>query len=214
MLPTKKSSPASLISTSNVILLSAIPSEWVEQLLCKVPKDQMSLPAKRFVAQLLATSGLLKKTLTIAKSHLKIQMFYIGFDQEVDLAQFPYDEFSKNLLEMALGSIGHVEAAKTVASEIREIDLYFVPHNPSPATPALGLLERLAFTATSFEPFRNPVAPEHVKSCLAKLLDLHGELTRTAKREKRPSIPELLKKLQRCRWVVPTEEKHCSYWLT
>jgi hypothetical protein len=106
------------------------------------------------------------------------------------LAQFPYDEFSKNLLEMALGSIGQVEAAKTVASEIREIDLYFVPHNPSPATPALGLLERLAVTATSFEPFRNPVAPEHVKSCLAKLLDLHGEMTKAAKREKRPSIPE------------------------
>jgi hypothetical protein len=117
-------------------------------------------------------------------------MFYIAFDQEVALAQFPYDEFSKNLLEMALGSIGQVEAAKTVASEIREIDLYFVPHNPSPAAPALGLLERLAVTATSFEPFRNPVAPEHVKSCLAKLLDLHGELTRAAKREKRPSIPE------------------------
>ncbi len=91
---------------------------------------------------------------------------------------------------MALGSIGHVEAAKTVASEIREIDLYFVPHNPSPAVPALGLLERLAVTATSFEPFRNPVAPEHVKSCLAKLLDLHGEMIRVAKREKRPSIPE------------------------
>jgi Domain of unknown function (DUF4351) len=106
------------------------------------------------------------------------------------LAQFPYDEFSKNLLELALKPIGHVEASKTVASEIREIDLYFVPHNPSPATPALGLLERLAITATSFEPFRNPVALEHIKSCLAKLLDLHGELTRDAKRQKRPSIPE------------------------
>jgi HipA-like C-terminal domain len=34
--------------------LSAISSDWVEQLLCRVPKDRMSLPAKEFVAQLLA----------------------------------------------------------------------------------------------------------------------------------------------------------------
>jgi hypothetical protein len=34
--------------------LSAISSDWVEKLLCRVPKDRMSLPAKEFAAQLLA----------------------------------------------------------------------------------------------------------------------------------------------------------------
>ncbi len=34
--------------------LSAISSEWIEQLLCRVPEDRMSLPAREFAAQLLA----------------------------------------------------------------------------------------------------------------------------------------------------------------
>jgi hypothetical protein len=86
--------------------------------------------------------------------------------------------------------IGNVEIAKTVVSEVREIDLYFVPHTPSLSAPALGLLQRLANTPTSFEPFRNPVAVENIKSCLVKLLDLHGELTKAAKKNNRPSVPE------------------------
>ncbi len=86
--------------------------------------------------------------------------------------------------------IGNVEIAKTVVSEVREIDLYFVPHTPSLSAPALGLLQRLATTPTSFEPFRNPVAVENIKSCLVKLLDLHGELTKAAKKNNRPSVPE------------------------
>jgi hypothetical protein len=108
----------------------------------------------------------------------------------VSLSQFPYDEFSKNLLETSLKAIGTVEVAKTVASEMREIDLYFVPHQPNVSVPALGLLQRLATNPTSFEPFRNPVSVEYIKSCLVKLLDFHGELTKAARKNKRPSIPE------------------------
>jgi Domain of unknown function (DUF4351) len=104
------------------------------------------------------------------------------------LSQYPYDEFSKNFLETLCKPLGEVQAAKTVASEVREIDLYFVPHNPAISLPALGLLQSLITTPVSFEPFRNPVAIEHIKSCLVKLLDLHGEITKTAKKNKRPTV--------------------------
>ena len=85
--------------------------------------------------------------------------------------------------------MGEVQIAKTVASEVREIDLYFVPHSPNVSFPALGLLQRLITTPVSFEPFRNPVDEESIKSCLVKLLDLHGEITKTAKKNKRPTVP-------------------------
>jgi hypothetical protein len=106
------------------------------------------------------------------------------------LSQFPYDEFSKNLLEATLQPLGNVEVARTVASEVREVDLYFVPHTPQRPNSALGLLQRLATQPTSFEPFRNPVAVENIKSCLVKLLDLHGEITKTAQKNKQPSVSE------------------------
>jgi hypothetical protein len=88
------------------------------------------------------------------------------------LSQYPYDEFSKNFLETLCKPVGEVQAAKTVASEVREIDLYFVPHNPATSLPALGLLQSLITTPVSFEPFCNPVAIapltpeviEHIKS--------------------------------------------------
>jgi hypothetical protein len=104
------------------------------------------------------------------------------------LSQFPYDEFSKNFLETLCKPVGEVQIAKTVASEVREIDLYFVPRSPIVSFPVLGLLQRLITTPVSFEPFRNPVDEESIKSCLVKLLDLHGEITKTAKKNKRPTV--------------------------
>jgi Domain of unknown function (DUF4351) len=109
-------------------------------------------------------------------------------NKEVSLSQFPYDEFSKNFLEALCKPVGEVQVAKTVASEVREIDLYFVPRSPNISFPALGLLQRLITTPVSFEPFRNPVDEESIKSCLVKLLDLHGEITKTAKKNKRPTV--------------------------
>jgi hypothetical protein len=105
------------------------------------------------------------------------------------LSQYPYDEFSKNFLETLCKPLGEVQAAKTVASEVREIDLYFVPHNPAISLPAIGLLQSLITTPVSFEPFRNPVAIEHIKSCLVKLLDLHGAITKAAKKINAPPFP-------------------------
>jgi Domain of unknown function (DUF4351) len=106
------------------------------------------------------------------------------------LSQFPYDEFSKDFLEVLFQTVGSVQTAKSVASEVREIDLYFVPHFPLVLAPELGLLQRLATTAASFEPFRNPVSVEYIKSCLVKLLDLHGNITKAAKKNKLPTVSE------------------------
>jgi hypothetical protein len=43
------------------------------------------------------------------------------------MSQFPHDEFAKGLLESLLAPFGKVEAAYTLSSETREIDVYFQP---------------------------------------------------------------------------------------
>jgi hypothetical protein len=76
------------------------------------------------------------------------------------MTQFPYDEFSKNYLQALLKPLGEVDIDEIVASEIRKIDVYFVPFPQPPESSAeLGLLGRFANTAALFEPFRNAVQP-------------------------------------------------------
>jgi hypothetical protein len=43
------------------------------------------------------------------------------------MSQYPHDEFAKGLLEPLLAPFGKVEAAYTISSETREIDVYFQP---------------------------------------------------------------------------------------
>jgi hypothetical protein len=68
-------------------------------------------------------------------------------------------------------------------SQVRQIDVYFNPNPPKPPLPNLGLLHKLAATSATFEPFRKAVTIGEICSCIAKLFDLHGELTRQAKRD-------------------------------
>ncbi|MCP2730463.1 flagellar assembly protein H [Limnofasciculus baicalensis] len=103
------------------------------------------------------------------------------------MTRFAHDQFAKDILDETLGYIGGVNPAKPVASEVREIDVYFTP-NPdksgySEYREKLGLLGKMAGTPALFEPFRNPVTPEKVLSCLSKLLDVKADLAREAKRE-------------------------------
>jgi Domain of unknown function (DUF4351) len=98
------------------------------------------------------------------------------------MSQFPHDEFAKDLLETLLTPFGKVETDRTMGSEVREIDVYFTPSAQVVDLPSLGLLQKCAATPASFEPFRNPVAINEVRSCMAKLFDLHTELIRLAKR--------------------------------
>jgi hypothetical protein len=100
------------------------------------------------------------------------------------MTRFIYDQFAKDYLSELLSPIGAVIPSRDVASEVREIDVYFTPSTPtSDYVENLGLLGKMATTAALFEPFRNPVTVSEVRSCLSKLLDVTAELERRARRE-------------------------------
>jgi hypothetical protein len=103
------------------------------------------------------------------------------------MTRFAHDQFAKDILDETLGYIGGVNPNKKVAAEVREIDIYFTPNPDKPEyseyREKLGLLGKMAGTPALFEPFRNPVTPENVLSCLSKLLDVKANLAREAKRE-------------------------------
>ncbi|NEO74710.1 DUF4351 domain-containing protein, partial [Moorena sp. SIO3H5] len=97
----------------------------------------------------------------------------------------PHDQFAKEYLEELLSSLGQVETSKDVKSEVREIDVWFVPNASPSNTSELGLLAKMAITSCLFEPFRNPPSEVEIRSCLLKLYSVHGDLLRQVKREKR-----------------------------
>ncbi|MBG1244074.1 DUF4351 domain-containing protein [Nostoc sp. NZL] len=97
----------------------------------------------------------------------------------------PHDQFAKEYLEELLTSLGKVETSKDVKSEVREIDVWFVPNTSPSNTSELGLLAKMAATSCLFEPFRNAPSEVEIRSCLLKLYTVHGDLLRQAKREKR-----------------------------
>lgn len=109
------------------------------------------------------------------------------------MSQFPHDQFAKDLLENLLTPFGKVETDRKISSEVREIDVCFFPVPSSPNLPSLGLLQKLAFQGAAFEPFRNPVSANEIRSCMGKLFDWHGELNRQANREgkAKPTVSEL-----------------------
>ncbi len=99
------------------------------------------------------------------------------------MTQFPHDQFAKNLLESLLAPGGEVTTALTIDSEVREIDVYFIPAKDSSRIADLGLLARCATQLAVFEPFRNPVSTAEIRSCMAKLYDLQRETVRQAKKD-------------------------------
>ena len=106
------------------------------------------------------------------------------------MTRFIYDQFTKQYIQELLRQLGQTETSKTMASERREIDIFFTP-NPKNIADAshLGLLGRLATTPAVFEPFSNPVKPREICSCLVKLLDIKAEFERQSVREKRRLTP-------------------------
>ncbi len=106
------------------------------------------------------------------------------------MTQFPHDQFAKDLLETLLSPFGEVQTAKTIDSQVREIDVYFSPNPQSPPLASLGLLHKLAATPATFEPFRKAITISEIRSCIAKLFDLQGELSRQAKRAGQTKLTE------------------------
>ncbi|MBD2299087.1 hypothetical protein H6G80_22190 [Nostoc sp. FACHB-87] len=98
------------------------------------------------------------------------------------MTRFIHDQFAKDYLEELLTPYGEVQAARRVAGEVREIDVYFIPTQPSNISETLGLLGQFATTPALFEPFRNPAAATEICDCLLKLLEVRGDLQRQANR--------------------------------
>ena len=113
-----------------------------------------------------------------------------------------YDQFSKDYLEELLSPYGEVKAPQRVASEVREIDLYFrpLPNLELAMVRPLGILGRMAASPNPsiFEPFRNPVSEDEICDCLGKLLDVRRSLQRQANRNNRRLSNEALPKL----WIL------------
>jgi hypothetical protein len=66
-----------------------------------------------------------------------------------------------------------VEISYEVASEVRFVDVFFIPISAAPEyVQRLGLLGDLARTAALFEPYRNPVSWDEIRQCQSKLLDV------------------------------------------
>lgn len=97
----------------------------------------------------------------------------------------PHDQFAKEYLEELLTPLGKVETSRDVKSEVRSIDVWFVPTpENNPNVPTLGLLSQMAATSCLFEPYRNAPTEIEIRSCLLKLYTVHGEVLRKVKREK------------------------------
>ncbi|MBP0020287.1 MAG: hypothetical protein J7647_22380 [Cyanobacteria bacterium SBLK] len=101
------------------------------------------------------------------------------------MTRFIHDQFAKQYLSELLSSLGTVETSKEIHSEGRQIDLLFMPSpTGSDRRKDLGLLGRLTTTPALFEPFRNPVTPSDIRTCLIKLFVIISECEREAKRTK------------------------------
>lgn len=124
----------------------------------------------------------------IGKAHI-CEDFELGIeldddDDDIDLTQLTYEQVSKDYLEKLLSAYGEVEVGRTFStSPRREIDFWFAPR-VSPLPKELGLLARLAKTRALFEPYYYPITADDVRASLLKLLEVHGEFDRAAKREK------------------------------
>ncbi|WP_149031043.1 hypothetical protein [Moorena producens] len=99
----------------------------------------------------------------------------------------PHDQFAKQYLKELLTPHGQVQISREVTSEVRQVDIWFLPAASS-STPAqvLGLLGEMVSKACLLEPFRNAIGIMAVRNCLLKLFALYGDLQRKARREVRP----------------------------
>ncbi|MBP0021330.1 MAG: hypothetical protein J7647_27720 [Cyanobacteria bacterium SBLK] len=101
------------------------------------------------------------------------------------MTRFLHDQFAKQYLSELLSPLGTVETSKEIHAEGRQIDLFFTP-SPSGREQRKdwGLLGQLITTPALLEPFRNPVAPSDIRTCMIKLFVIISEFEREAKRTK------------------------------
>lgn len=96
-----------------------------------------------------------------------------------------HDQFAKQCLAGFLAPYGETEISREVVSEVRQIDVYFVPASTARVLKSeLGLLGQMVTTPALLEPFRNPVQAEHILDCQSKLNEVRNGLVRQAKSQK------------------------------
>ncbi len=99
-----------------------------------------------------------------------------------------HDQFSKEFLAGLLDPFGTTTIDIAVSSEVREIDLLFIPSAGSDPS-ALGLLGRMAQTPCIIEPYRNAPTDADIRICLMRLAIYEGKQRRDARRTK-VSLPD------------------------
>jgi hypothetical protein len=110
----------------------------------------------------------------------------IDFNLAKNVTRLIHDQFAKDYLQELLSPLGKVQISYEIVSEVRAVDVFFVPaSHPSEFFDRLGLLGDLARTEALFEPYRNPVSWNEVRKCQGRLIDVFADCERKAKREKR-----------------------------
>jgi len=95
------------------------------------------------------------------------------------MTRFIHDQFAKQYLIELLIRFGQVESSKDISSEVRQIDILFIPSpQATQDLDSLGLLGRIASTPVIIEPFRNPVTATGILTCLGKLISIREQLAR------------------------------------
>ncbi len=101
------------------------------------------------------------------------------------MSQFPHDDFVKEYLPELISNYGLVNSGKKIASQTKEIDVFFQPDNKvNNNSNQLGLLARLLRTTCLFEVYRNSVTVNQINECIGKLVDLTTLLGRESKKSK------------------------------
>nr|MDZ8020721.1 hypothetical protein [Nostoc sp. SerVER01] len=114
------------------------------------------------------------------------------------MTRFPYDQFAKDYLKELLQPLGEVETSRKVPTQIREIDVYFIPSPQSSDTIELGLLGKFAAEPALIEPFRNAATIAEIRSCMNKLFDIFAEIKRQTKADKNRILESELPRL----WIL------------
>jgi hypothetical protein len=91
------------------------------------------------------------------------------------MTKIPFDQLAKEFLQELLTPLGTVERSFEVPGEPRFIDVWFQPNPLAERAEPLTLLQRIAATPCSFEPFRNLPTRHEIRRCLLKLLWMHEE---------------------------------------
>lgn len=115
------------------------------------------------------------------------------------MTRTPFDTFSKQVLEELLTPLGSVEVSQEVPGESRFIDVCFIPVvQPHVNLVELGVLGRMVAAACLIEPFRNPPSRTEVRNCLLKLLMVHADVQRRARRDEERTLEAELPSL----WIL------------